>query len=60
MNQFPPTLGPFRIFSKIRGDIRSSRCTTGAIDTGGKMEKFFKQKSFNYFIWTPSGSRVNL
>jgi hypothetical protein len=34
MNQFPPQtqsipLGPFRIFSKIRGDIRKSRCTTG-------------------------------
>jgi hypothetical protein len=33
MNQFPPQpqsmpLGPFRIFSKIRGDIRKSRCTT--------------------------------
>ncbi len=29
------SLGPFRIFSKIRGDIRSSRCTTGVVDTGG-------------------------
>ncbi len=27
---------PFRIFSKIRGDIRESRCTTGINDTGGK------------------------
>ncbi len=27
--------GPFRIFSKIRGDIHSSRCTTSVIDTGG-------------------------
>jgi len=41
MNQFPPSpreshLGPFRIFSKIRGDIRKSRCTTGINDTGGK------------------------
>jgi hypothetical protein len=32
-------LGPFRIFLKIWGDIRSSRCTTGVIDTGGKWEK---------------------
>jgi hypothetical protein len=23
-------------FSKIRGDIRSSRCTTGVVDTGGE------------------------
>jgi hypothetical protein len=29
-------LGPFRIFSKIRGDIRKSRSTTGVNDTGGK------------------------
>ena len=29
-------LGPFRIFSKIRGDIRKSRCTTCVNDTGGK------------------------
>jgi hypothetical protein len=41
MNQFPPQpqsipFGPFRIFSKIRGDIRESRCTTGINDTGGK------------------------
>ena len=26
-------LGSFRIFSKIRGDIRSLRCTTGVIAT---------------------------
>jgi hypothetical protein len=41
MYQFYPKplsipLGPFQIFSKIRGDIRSSRCITGVIvDTGG-------------------------
>jgi len=29
-------LGPFQIFSKIRGEIRTSRCTTGINDTGGK------------------------
>jgi hypothetical protein len=29
----------FRIFSKIRGDIRSSRCTTGVVDIGGKWKK---------------------
>jgi hypothetical protein len=27
------------MFSKIRGDIRSSRCTTGVVDTGGKWKK---------------------
>jgi hypothetical protein len=30
------TVGSFRIFSKIRGYIRKSRCTTGVNDTGGK------------------------
>jgi hypothetical protein len=32
-------LGPFQFFSKIRGDIRSSRCTTGVVNTGGKRKK---------------------
>jgi hypothetical protein len=32
-------LGSFRIFSKIRGDIRSSRFATGVNDTGGKCKK---------------------
>jgi hypothetical protein len=32
-------LGLFRIFSKIRGDIHSSRCTTGVVDIGGKWQK---------------------
>jgi hypothetical protein len=41
MNQFPPQpqsipVGPFQIFSKNRGDIRKSRCTTGINDTCGK------------------------
>jgi hypothetical protein len=31
------TLGSFQIFSKIRGDIRKSRCTPGVVDTGGKL-----------------------
>ncbi len=32
-------LGPFQIFSKIGGDIWSSRCTTGVNDTSGKSKK---------------------
>ncbi len=40
MNQFPPQpqsipVGPFQIFSKNRGDILKSRCTTGINDNGG-------------------------
>jgi hypothetical protein len=30
---------PFQIFSKIRGDIRSSRFATGVNDIGGKWKK---------------------
>jgi hypothetical protein len=51
-------LGPFRIFSKIREDIRSSRFAAGVVDTGGQMEKIFNQKNFYDFLWTPLDSRV--
>jgi hypothetical protein len=37
-------LRPFRIFSKICGDIRGSRCTTGVDDTGGKWKKSSRRK----------------
>jgi hypothetical protein len=39
-------LGPFRIFSKIHGDIHSSRCTTGVVDTGYKWKKSSIRKIF--------------
>jgi hypothetical protein len=32
-------LGSFPVFSKIHGDIRSFRCTTGVNNTGGKSKK---------------------
>jgi hypothetical protein len=32
-------LGPLHIFPKIHEDIRSSRCTIGVFDTGGKWKK---------------------
>ncbi len=47
-------------FFKSRGDIHSSRCTTGVVDAGGKWKKVFKLKYFNYFVRTPLGSRVNI
>ncbi len=50
---------PFWIFSKIGGDNRGSRCTTGVNNTGG-MEKIFKQKNCNNFVWAPLGSRVSI
>jgi hypothetical protein len=37
-------LRPFQIFSKTRGDIRGSRCTTGVNDTGGKWKKSSSRK----------------
>ncbi len=39
-------LGPFRIFSKIRWDIRSSRFATGVNDTGGKWKTHSSRKIF--------------
>ncbi len=57
MDKFPESpliipLGPFRIFSKIRGDIRSSRFATSV------NEKIFNQKNYNNFFGTPLDSRV--
>ncbi len=36
----PPSipLKPFQFFSKICGDLRSSKCTTGVVDTSGKLK----------------------
>ncbi len=50
-------LGPFRIVSKIGGDIHSSRLTTGVVDTTGHWKN---QKIFNNFVGTPLDSRVNI
>jgi hypothetical protein len=40
-------LRPFRIFSKIRRDIRSSRFATGVNDTGGKWKNSSIRNFFN-------------
>jgi hypothetical protein len=46
-------LGPFQIFPKIRGDIHSSRCTTGVVDnTSGKWKKSSIRKVLNIFVDT--------
>jgi hypothetical protein len=42
-------LGPFRVFSKICGDVHSSRCTTGVIDTGG-IQKNLESEKFSLFL----------
>ncbi len=67
MNQFPPSpwVGPFRIFSKIRWDIRSSRLTTAVVDHRccwhrWQIKKIFNQKNLNNFVGTPLDSRVNI
>ncbi len=53
-------VGPFQIFPKIRGDILSSKWTTGVRWHRWQMEKIFNQKNFNYLVWTPLGRRVNI
>jgi hypothetical protein len=51
-------LGPFRIFSKIRGDIRSSRCTTFVVNNARwQMKKSSIRK--DYFFGTPLYCRIN-
>ncbi len=45
-------LWPFRIFSKIRRDIRSSRCTTGVVDVAnGKNLQSEKSEKFKLFFY---------
>ncbi len=41
------TLGSFRIFLKIRGDIRKSRCTTSVNNTGGNLPPVSSTTSVN-------------
>jgi hypothetical protein len=43
-------LRPFRIFSKICGDIRSSRFATGVNETGGKWKKSSIRKMLIIFF----------
>ncbi len=49
---FPPStsvpLGRFQIFSKIRRDIRTLRCTTGAVNTGSK-SKNLQSENYTFF-----------
>ncbi len=55
------TLGSFRIFSQIHGDIRKSRCTTGIDDTSvnettlmgysGVGEKLIHKKTWRRISW---------
>ncbi len=49
---------PFRIFSKIRRDIRSSRCTTGVVDISGKCKKPSIIKDLINLFRTPLGGGV--
>jgi hypothetical protein len=46
-------LGPFRIFSKIRRDIRSSRCTTGVVDVANG--KNLQSEKFKLFFFDTFG-----
>ncbi len=53
-------LRPFRIFSKIRGDIRRIRVDHRCRWHRWQMKKIFNQKNFNNFVGTPLNSRVNI
>jgi len=44
-------LGPFRIFSKIRGNVRRSRLTTGINDTGGKQWEQYQAADTLKWTW---------
>ncbi len=46
-------LGPFQIFLEIRRDIRSSRCNSGVIDTGGKWKKSSIKKVYIILFGQP-------
>jgi hypothetical protein len=55
MNQVPhrPRVSQqdhFEFFSNIRGDIRSSRCTTGVVDSGDKWRKKIQKGKFLLFL----------
>ncbi len=43
--------GSFRIFSKICGDIHTSRCTTGINDSGGKRWKQYRTADTLKWAW---------
>jgi hypothetical protein len=56
MNQFPTapeyTIRAVQIFSKIRGDNCSSRCTSGVVDTSGQWKKSSIKKVLNIYLDT--------
>ncbi len=52
-------LGPFRIFSKIRGDIREWMFISGVNDTGEKREKFWNKIFIYLFIFIFIGGVVD-
>ncbi len=65
MNQFPPTLmsiplGPFWIYFENSGRYLQLMVHHRCRWHRWQMEKIFKLKNFNYFVWTPLGSRVNI
>ncbi len=64
LNQFPPSLwlyhyGRFEFFRKF-AEIFAAQCLPLLSRHWWQMEKTFKQKNFNNFVWTPLGSRVNI
>jgi hypothetical protein len=52
-------LGPFEFFRKF-AEIFAAQGAPPVSLTPVANEKIFNQKSFNYIVWTPLGSRVNI
>jgi hypothetical protein len=52
-------LGLFRVFSQILREIRSSRCTIGVVDTGGKWKKSSIRKVLIIFLDTFAASVID-
>ncbi len=52
-------LRPFQIFWKF-AEIFAAQGAPSVLLTPVANGKIFNQKNFNYFVWTPLGSRVNI
>ncbi len=66
MNQFSPSiwvyvpLWPFQIFLKIPGDISGLKVHHRCHCHRWQIEINLQSEKFNYFVWTPLGSRNNI
>ncbi len=59
LNQFPPSIWLYHFFRKF-AEIFAAQGLPRCQQHRWQMEKTFKKKNFNNFVWTPLGSRVNI